>query len=190
MAPVGVEYTKWIITGIAAIVAVILASLDSISKHVALGFFKWGTALLVVSLLSGSLAYLLSLSLAAGVESRKRAEKAAENPDHSAVGVTPALLELFKGPFWGPMRLIMNRSFRKAVADPLYVEKSQIWTVCLLNVLILSTIALAASGMTVFVVGFGAGAPVTASESSSGQKPNKAPEPTPGSVTPRATEGK
>jgi hypothetical protein len=165
MAPIGVEYTKWIVTGIAAIVAVILASLDSITKHVALGWFRSGTAFLVVSLLSGSLAYLISLSLAAGVESRKRAEKIDENGDSSAPNVTLELLKSFNSPFWGPLRWIMKRSLRKAMEDPLYVEKSQIYTVCLLNVLILTTVVLAVTGMSMFIVGFSAGAPVITRES-------------------------
>jgi hypothetical protein len=159
MAPIGVEYTKWIVTGIAAIVAVILASLDSITKHVALGYFKWGTVFLVAALLSGSLAYLISLSLAAGVVSRKHAEALEAAKDKNTPKVTLELLKLFTSPFWGPLRWVVNRSLRKAIADPLYVEKSQIFTVCLVNLLILCTVALAISGMTVFIFGFTAGTP-------------------------------
>jgi len=41
--------------------------------------------------------------------------------------------------------------------DPLYVEKSQIFLVCLMNILIFSTVGLAAIGLILLVVGVNLG---------------------------------
>jgi len=159
MAPEGVTYTKWIVTGIAGMVAVILARLDSITQHVSPTCFKWGTSILVVSLLTGSIACLVSLSLSAGVKARKRLEMEPEQRDADAPVMTPALLSEFKEPFWGILRWTVERSLRKATVDPLYSEKNQISLVCLATVLIFSTVALAAVGLIVLTVGLHAGVP-------------------------------
>ena len=154
MAPTAVNYTKWIVTGIAGIVAVILATLDSVANQASPLLFKSGMTVLIVSLMIGAVSCLLSLSLSAGVKARKRAEKSVSL---SAPPVTAELLEELQSPFWGPLRWIIRRSLRKAMKDPLYVEKSQIFLVCLMNILIFSTVGLAAIGLILLVVGVNLG---------------------------------
>jgi len=153
MTPLSVDYTKWMATGIAAIVAVILANLDSITKQVYPVYFKWGTSLLIISLMTASLACLLSLSLSAGVKARKKAEKLEQQNDTESAVITTDTLNALKQPFWGFLRWVINRSIKKAIDDPFYAEKSSIFMTCIVSLLILGTVAFATIGLILLVVG-------------------------------------
>ena len=153
MADVGADYTKWIVTGIAAIVAVILANLNSVTQQISPGFFKWGASSLVVSLIAGAVSHLLTRSIAAGAKAREIAESVEAKKEEVAVTVTPELLRCYLEPFRWLLGRVVRSSLRKAVEDPFYAEKSGIVGICVVNLLILGTVAFAGIGLLLLTFG-------------------------------------
>ena len=153
MAELGADYTKWIVTGIAAIVAVILANLGAVAHHISHGLFKWGTSCLVVSLVTGAVSYLYTRSIAAGAKARELADAVEDTKEDTPLEVTPELLHVYREPFRLLLGHIVDRSFRKACEDPLYAEKSGIIGICIVNLLILGTVALAGLGLLLLIGG-------------------------------------
>ena len=75
------EYYRWILTGVTAILALIVANLNSLLQAVEKGYLKAAIILLVVSISFGFISYVLSVSVKLRVEISKRLEPVLGSPE-------------------------------------------------------------------------------------------------------------
>jgi hypothetical protein len=118
-------------TGIAAVLAVIIANLQSILEVVSDGHLKTAVSLLVGSVFLASAAYLLSSALKVRNEVANELERILGSPGVktvlSQIQMDPAAMraEMCK-PFFGPLGWIMKRAAQKGALDPFNMEKGSI----------------------------------------------------------------
>ena len=128
--PISEQY-RWMLTGIAAILAVIIGNLKSIGDVVESSMLKASIALLVASLLLASVAYLLSVALRMRSETMNQLEAvlgtdAAQNV-LSQIQMEPREMNIeMSKPFFGPMGWLMRSAARKGGNDPFFGEKGSI----------------------------------------------------------------
>ncbi len=155
--PVSEQY-QWMLTGLAAILGLMVANLDSIQKVVYHGHLKWSLSLLVISVVLASIAYLMSTALKARNDIMYQLEHVLLSPEVQAVWsqVTTEHSEIRRQlckPFFGPMKWIMVRSGEKGAKDPFATEKGGITLiVCQAYAMWLSILS-AAAGLIILVIG-------------------------------------
>lgn len=155
--PVSEQY-RWMLTGLAAILGLMVANLDSIQKVVCDSHLKWSLSLLVVSVLLASIAYLMSTALKARNDVMLQLEKILGSADAQAVlsqmttDQSEVHRELCK-PFFGPMKWLMVRAAEKGANDPFAVEKSGIALIVWQAYAMWLSILLASVGLIVLVIG-------------------------------------
>lgn len=128
--PISEQY-RWMLTGIAAILAVIIGNLKSIEDVVDTSMLRVSVGLLVASLLLASIAYLLSVALRVRSETMNSLEtilgtEAAQNiVNQMQLEPKEIQLEMCK-PFFGPMGWIMRSAAKRGGNDPFFAEKGSI----------------------------------------------------------------
>lgn len=128
--PISEQY-RWMLTGIAAMLAVIIGNLNSIQDVVNTSMLKVSISLLVASLLLASVAYLLSMALRVRSETISRLEtilgtEGAKNV-LSQIKMEPKTLQMeMSKPFFGPLGWLMRSAARKSGNDPFFTEKGSI----------------------------------------------------------------
>jgi hypothetical protein len=125
------EQYRWLLTGIAAILGLIVANLKSIQGVVDDAYLKSSLCLLVASVFLAAVAYLLSTSLKLRNDVCSQLEQVLGSKEAQAVmqRMTAAQSELQKelcGPFFGPMKWIMAKAAKNGALDPFAIEKSGI----------------------------------------------------------------
>ena len=119
---------KWLLTGIAAILGVVVANLESIQKVVHDAHLKIALYLLIASVLLAAIAYLLSTMLKARNDVVSQLEQILGTAQAQAIfgqmKTDESLLreELCK-PFFGPMKLFIKRAAERGANDPFATEK-------------------------------------------------------------------
>ena len=155
--PVSEQY-RWMLTGIAAILGIMVANLDSIQKVVHDAHLKGSLCMLVASVVLASIAYLLSIALKARNDITYQLEKILGSEQAQAVlaQMTTDQSELRQQlckPFFGPMKLIMSRSAEKGANDPFAMEKGGITMIVWQTYAMWASVALAGVGLIVLVIG-------------------------------------
>ena len=125
------EHYRWIVTGIAAVLAVVIANLKPIQEVVHDGYLKTAVSLLVVSVFLSSVAYMLSLALKVRVEVMDKVEGILTSPAGQSVMAdlkvtVPELNAEMCRPFFGPMKWLMLRAAQKSALDPFSAERGSI----------------------------------------------------------------
>ena len=122
------EFATWLLTGEAAILGAVIVNVEAISKVLSAPCLRWGTALLVISLLAGVIARQLGLAICAGLALTEEMYDELESPEGvAALQGMIASPEEFKNQlssaFLPPLRGMMKRSFERGLKDPLSGEK-------------------------------------------------------------------
>lgn len=156
-APVSEQY-RWMLTGLAAILGLMVANLDSIQKVVCDSHLKWSLSLLVVSVVLASIAYLMSMALKARNDVMYQLEQLLVSADAQAVlsQITANQSEVRQQlcrPFFGPMKWLMVRAAEKGANDPFAMEKGGITLIVWQAYAMWLSILLSATGLIVLVIG-------------------------------------
>jgi hypothetical protein len=152
------EQYRWLLTGIAAILGVIVANLDSIQKVIHDAFLASSVCLLVASVFLASIAYMLSTALmlrnevSAQLEQILGTEKAQEVMAQMTIDQSELRREMCS-PYFGPMKWLMASSAKKGAADPYAIEKSGIRLLVWQAYSMWLSMILASAALTVLVSG-------------------------------------
>lgn len=146
------------LTGIAAILGLMVANLDSLQKVVHGAYLKWSLSLLVISVVLASIAYLLSTTLKARNEVIYQLEKALNSMEAQAVlsQMTTEQSEVRRElcePFFGPMKWFMARAAENGANDQFATEKCGITLMVWQAYAMWLSLALAAVGLITLVIG-------------------------------------
>lgn len=152
------EQCRWMLMGLAAILGLMVANLDSIQKVVRAGHLKWSLSLLVVSVVLASIAYLLSTALKARNDVMYQLEQILGSKEGQVVlsqmstDQSEVCRQLCK-PFFGPMKWLMVRAAEKGANDPFAMEKGGITLIVWQAYTMWLSIFLAAAGLIVLMIG-------------------------------------
>lgn len=129
-ASIGAQQAIWIVTGEAALLGLIIAHIDSISKTISSSSLKWGIVLLLISMLCGivakQLGMLVETVVAVTEETYKEFNSEQGRVIYSQLQFSPEnLAEKISSPFLWPLRGYARRSFLAGVKDCLSVEKKR-----------------------------------------------------------------
>lgn len=155
--PVSEQY-RWMLTGLAAILGLMVANLDSIQKVVHNDHLKWSLSLLVVSVVLASIAYLLSTALKARNDVMYQLEQILGSVEAQAdlsqmtTEQSEVRRQLCK-PFFGPMKWLMVRAAKKGASDPFAMERGGITLMVWQAYAMWLSILLAAAGLIVLMIG-------------------------------------
>jgi hypothetical protein len=126
---------KWTLSGIAAILALVIANIDSVASSIASANLKWGIIGLVLSLLLGVFAH----NLAVAVKFRRELGEHIDTTLTTEEGVEVIkrmecdpriLIEHLSAPYFGPLKWLTKRAGEKGLADQLSSEKGTITLMC------------------------------------------------------------
>ncbi|HEY8996183.1 MAG TPA: hypothetical protein VIM71_16070 [Lacunisphaera sp.] len=158
MADTVCEQYRWLLTGIATILALIVANLNSIQGVVDDAYLKTSVCMLVAAVFLASIAYLLSAALKARNEVVNKLEQvlgtseAQSVLEHMTTDASELRQELCR-PFFGPMKWIMVRSAERGALDPFEIEKSSIRLIVWQAYAMWLSMLLAAVALSVLVLG-------------------------------------
>jgi hypothetical protein len=126
-APTG-EFAAWCITGVAAILALVISQLASISKIVDEASLRWGIVLLTCSMLIGASVKQIGIALQKGLEMLDKLYAEFSTADGKAtiqaINIPPdEIQKKMVEPFLWPLRAMMWRSAQKGAVDYIAGEK-------------------------------------------------------------------
>lgn len=122
------EFATWLLTGEAAILGAVIVNVEAISKVLSARCLRWGTALLVISLLAGVIARQLGLAICAGLALTEEMYEELESPEGMAalqgmIASPQEFKDQLSSAFLPPLRGMMKRAFERGGKDPLSSEK-------------------------------------------------------------------
>ena len=129
------EFATWCITGVAAIVALMLANLEAISKIVGDSSLRWGIVLLTTSILFGVVAKQLGIGIRKGIGlleslyaelSTPEGQAAIAESDVKPEDVPAKIAE----PYLWPLKRVMLSSAKKGSSDAIAGEKRFVRLLC------------------------------------------------------------
>jgi hypothetical protein len=131
MAPPIGEFAAWCITGVAAILALIISQLESISKIVSEGGLRWGLVFLTSSMLLGAIVKQFGIALEKGLETIDSLYAELLTPEGKAmieaIEMPPEELHnKIAEPFLWPLKGMMSRSAKQGAVDHIAGEKRYI----------------------------------------------------------------
>jgi len=152
------DQTKWVVTGTAAILGLIIANLNSVREVVSSSALKYGICLLTTSMMVGVLIVLLALAIKHAVLVAQAFQQQLASPEGKASveGINASPEELNAAicePFYGPIKTYIRKSADSGVKDFLSVEKRNVRTMCTICYLSIIQGLLAASGLVVLALG-------------------------------------
>ena len=158
MVAVVSEQYRALLTGIAAILGVIVANLNSIQAVVHDGYLKGSLCILVASVFLAAVAYLLSTALKTRNDVIGQLEQILGSAEAQAAmqGITTEASELRRelcAPFFGPMKWIMAKSAEEGATDPFAIEKGSIRLIVWQAYAMWLAMFLAALALTILVLG-------------------------------------
>jgi hypothetical protein len=130
------EFATWCITGVAAIVALVLANLATVSKIISETGLRWGIVFLALSMLAGVVAKQFGIAIRKGIAllealyaelSKPEAREAMAN----MTWTTEELQKKMAEPFLWPVKGMMIRAARRGATDSLSGEKRFIQLLCI-----------------------------------------------------------
>ena len=130
------EFSTWLLTGTAAILALIVANISSITQVISEFGLRWGLALLTISMVAGVIAKQFGIAIRKGValveaiyaEIQTQAGAAAFQ---KAQMDSDTLAKELAAPFLWPFKRMMEKGTRMGAKDPLWGEKRQIKLFCI-----------------------------------------------------------
>ena len=148
---------RWMLTGLAAMLALLVTNLDSIQKVVSVGHLKLALVMLILSVALASVAYMLSTALIARNEVMLKLESVlgAMQGQAQVAMANPELRQEFCQSFVGPMRWILVRSMNKGANDPFASERGSIKLVVCQAYAMWLSVVLAVAGLIALVLGLG-----------------------------------
>jgi hypothetical protein len=125
------EQYRWILTGIAAVLGVLIANLSSIQAVVDDAYLTSALCLLVASVFLAAIAYMLSAALKVRAEVAVQLEQILTSPQGrsviSQIQMEPVFFQKeMCRPFFGPMGWLMRRAAEQGGLDPFSQEKGSI----------------------------------------------------------------
>ncbi len=129
------QYISWTITGIAAVLALIIGNIDSIRAIVDQCSLKTALILMTLSIIFGvaskfgAVAVSVGRSLAIEIESQLNSDAGQQLMDGMDVDIEKLASEISE-PFWWPMSVLIKKSMLSGVADPLKGEKLLVGYFC------------------------------------------------------------
>jgi hypothetical protein len=155
--PISEQY-KWLLTGIAGILGVVVANIESMQKSVSSTCLKIALCMLIASVLLAAIAYLLSTMLNARNDVVAKLENIFGTAEAqvliSQMSIEQSQLreELCK-PFFGPMKFLMKRAAERGATDQFSAEKGGITLVVLQAYAMWLSLPLAAAALIFLVAG-------------------------------------
>ena len=131
------EFAKWCVSGTAAILALLIANLGSVSIIISSLSLKWGMILLSISMLTGVFVTQLGTGIRMGVEMIESlyAELAKPEAQAAMAGSRLPPEEMRKKllePFLWPLSILIARTAKKAQTDSIAGEKRYVRMFCIL----------------------------------------------------------
>lgn len=153
------DFAKWCVSGVAAILALLIANLASVSAILSHSSLKWGMIFLAVSLLAGVFAVQLSMGVRMGtllIESLYQELATPEAQAAIAASTLPTheMTKQMCEPFLWPWNRFMLRGATNGVTDALKGEKRFVKMFCLLMYASMMQTGTAVLGLIVFACGF------------------------------------
>lgn len=129
-------FATWCITGVAAILGLLVANLDSVSKIISAPSLRWGIVLLTSSMLAGALAKQFGIAIRRGLAMLESLYTELESPDGSVMmeSMTTSPEEMqskMAAPFLWPINVLMLRAARRGATDPINGEKRFVKLLCI-----------------------------------------------------------
>ncbi|WP_041410786.1 hypothetical protein [Shewanella baltica] len=130
--PMG-EFSKWLLTGEAALIAIILVNFKNVSEILCESYLKWALYIFAVSILAGAIVKLLSVAVDAGVTSIDSMREIIDSDEGTANFKNLKLtqedlkLEISKVFLWPLSTLVSNQKSE----DQLLGEKRFVKLVCI-----------------------------------------------------------
>lgn len=116
------QFTTWTITGIAAIIGLVISHLESVSTIVGAGGLRWSLVLFTFSLLAGVVSKQVGMAVAHGLDTINKMEALLQSEDGqrlmSAMTIEPRQLTRdIAAAFLWPLSFFMRRSGERGVQD-------------------------------------------------------------------------
>ena len=129
------QFTTWTLTGIGAIVGLLISNLDSVSKIVSLAGIESALVLFTLSLLAAVISKQFGMAIANGLETINKVEGLLHSPEGQhlmgAMTIPPKqLVRELAEPFVWPMSTIIRRSGERGVTDYLSPDKRLVRFFC------------------------------------------------------------
>jgi hypothetical protein len=130
--PMG-EFSKWLLTGEAALIAVILVNFKDVSEILCESYLKWALYIFAVSILAGAIVKLLSVAVEAGVTSIDSMRETIDSDEGAANFKNRKLtqedlrMEISKAYLW-PLSALISKQKSE---DQLFGEKRFVKFVCI-----------------------------------------------------------
>ena len=157
-AGVSAKQAKWVVTGTAAILGVIVANLAAVHEVVSSWALKLGILCLTLSMLVGVVVVIMAIAIKHAVLVTEALYKKFAEPEGKASveGITAGPEEVIESmiePFYGPLKTYMRSSAYRGGKDFLAAEKRSIAMMCTIAYLSLGQGVLGAGGLIIIVIG-------------------------------------
>jgi hypothetical protein len=122
------QFTTWTMTGITAIVGLVVSNVDSVAKIVSLEALKSSIILFTLSLLAGVVSKQLGMTVSNGIRTMNELEGVL-NSDNGRLLINNMTIDLrqlmqeVSTPFFWPLSAIMRRSGENGITDYLSADK-------------------------------------------------------------------
>lgn len=151
-------FSVWCITGAAAILALLVVNIDSVSKIISTSGLRWGIVLLTVSMLAGAVAKQLGIVLKRGIALTDAMYAEIATPGGAAAMdnmtlSTEDFQDQMVAPFLWPFKKIMLHAARRGAADPIAGEKRFVRMLCVQMYASYIQMACAAAGLLFLAIG-------------------------------------
>jgi hypothetical protein len=129
------HFTTWTVTGIAAILALLVVNLQPVSAMIPAGALRVALYCLVGSLFLGVLSKQAGMALSQGLQMLASLEAELYSAEgkklfHDLTTGDDQLAQYIAAPFWWPLSSLMRRSFVRAADDPLKGDRILVRLYC------------------------------------------------------------
>lgn len=151
------NFSTWLLTGVAAILALFVTNLEPINNVISDFGVRWGLSLLTISMIAGVVAKPLGIAVRSGVELTDGMYADMETPEWAEMaknlkGDAATYVKDISEPFLWPLDRIMASAARKASTDGLRGEKLFIKMYCVQVYALYTQAGLAAAGLLFLVL--------------------------------------
>ena len=146
------QATTWSLTGIAAILGLLISNLDSVSKLVTPDGLRWCLWLFTGSLVAGALSKQLGMAVVSGVEMLQKFEGLLQSPQgqelmNAIEAPASQLVNEMAQPFWWPLSALMRKGGELGMRDYLSSDKRMVRLFCWQLLFVYAHGGLAAAGL-------------------------------------------